>query len=581
MTEHKKLTGYPSIDKPWLKYYSEEAINAPLPKCSIFEYLWENNKDSLDAVAIEYFGNRITYRELFDNIEWAAAAFSKLGVEKGDSVVIVSVTLPEIIYSFYALNKIGAVPNMVDPRTNADGIIEYANESNAKALIMIDAACEKLDAIVSRACAKSFIIVSPANSLTGIRKYAYRSKVSRKKSAAKVAYLWKSFFETGEHKKNASNNSDNKSNKDDCCVIVHTGGTSGTPKGVMISNYQLNATVVQCSLSGFNMHRGDRWLGIMPPFIAYGIGNGLHLPLCKGMTLVLIPAFDPEKYDRLLLKHKPQHIVGVPSHYGSVVKSSMMRDVDLSFIVSPVVGGDGVEINNEKQINAFLNKHNCKTNLIKGYGMTEICAAVCTTARMDFNKEGSVGIPMTHSAIAVFDPDTCEELMYNQCGEICMQGPHIMLGYYKNKSETNQVLRRHSDSSIWLHSGDLGYMDEDGCVFILGRIKRMIIRHDGFKVFPTMIETTIMTNQNVEECCAVGKRDSTHSQGQLPHAFVVLKNDCKKTHHAIKHEISEKCRHNLPEYAQPKQIHFVESLPLTSIGKVDYRALEKLAEENE
>lgn len=566
------LTGFPSIDKPWLKYYSQEAIHAPLPECSIYEYMRENNKDHIDSIAIDYFGNRIKYRTLFENIEKTAAAFSAIGVKRGDTVVIVSVSLPEIIYSFYALNLIGAVSNLVDPRTSEKSIIDYINESNAKLLIMIDAACEKLDKIMSCSCAETAVIVSLADSLVGLKKLAYRFKAGNGRVQS-PHLCWSEFFTRGADKTVARV----EHKKGDCCVIVHTGGTSGVPKGVMLSDYSLNATVVQCSLSGFNMHRGDRWLGIMPPFIAYGIGNGLHLPLCKGMTIILIPMFDPRKYDQLLLKHRPSHIVGVPSHYDSVIKSKMLKNIDLSFIISPVVGGDGVEINNEKRINAFLQNHNCKTNLIKGYGMTEICAAVCTTAKKDFNKLGSVGIPMTHSVISVFDPESGEELKCNETGEICMQGPHIMLAYCNNSSETESVLRRHADGSVWLHSGDLGYMDEDGCVFILGRIKRMIIRHDGFKVFPKHIESVIMTNPNIDKCCAVSIKDDAHSQGRLPYVFAVLKSNCHKAENEILKELKADCQLHLAEYAQPSEICFVEKLPLTAIGKVDYRELEKTA----
>jgi len=209
--------------------------------------------------------------------------------------------------------------------------------------------------------------------------------------------------------------------------------------------------------------------------------------------------------------------------------------------------------------------------------MTEICAAVCATAQKDYNKVGCIGIPFTHSVVAVFNPDTGEELGYNQEGEICMQGPHIMLGYYGNPNETQQMLKKHTGNQLWLHSGDLGSIDEDGCIYIKGRLKRMIIRSDGFKVFPSVIETVILKNPYVSACCTVGMRDKSNSQGQLPLAFVVLNEQCDKT--TAKEELLDLCKTELPEYAQPVDFVFVDSLPLTPIGKIDYRALEKQAEE--
>ena len=247
----------------------------------------------------------------------------------------------------------------------------------------------------------------------------------------------------------------------------------------------------------------------------------------------------------------------------------------MSFLLSPIVGGDATDVSYEKEINAFLRSHNCPTNLIKGYGMTEICAAVCVSAKEEFNKLGSVGIPYVYSVMSVFNPETGEELGYNETGEICMQGPHVMLGYYHDQEETANVLRKHKDGTVWLHSGDLGYMDEDGCVFIQGRIKRVIIRHDGFKVFPSLVEKAVMMHSAVRQCCAVGTKDLSHSQGQLPVVFVVTKGKKINTGD-LEAALNDLCKRELPEYALPVAWYFRESLPLTPIGKVDYRALERM-----
>ena len=575
MNDEKKLTGYPSVDKPWLKYYSEEAIHAPLPECTVYEYLWENNKDHLDDIALSYFDRKISFGEMFSNIDRAAKGFTALGVKQGDIVVMATVTTPETIYAFYALNKIGVIPNMVDPRTSVDGLREYIREVNAKYVLALDACYPKMLEASKATGVERIVVTSPADSLPMAKKVAL-ILINRIKEVKphfdRRAIRWNDFIESGK----GTTATAAPYKKDTCCVIVHTGGTTGTPKGVMLSNENLNSSVIQCDKSGFNFQRHHKWLGVMPPFIAYGVGNGLHLPLSMGMTLIVLPKFDPNKYDELLLKYKPNHIAGVPSHYNAIIHSKKLKTTDLSFLLSPIVGGDGAEVHFEEEVNRFLNSHNCPTNLIKGYGMTEVCAAISATARNDFNKLGSVGIPFTHSVMAVFEGD--KELPFGQTGEICMRGPHVMIGYYRNEAETNAVLEKHDDGFIWVHSGDLGHMDEDGCVFIQGRIKRMIVRHDGFKVYPTLIESVIVAHAAVEACCTVGTPDKEHSQGKLPYVFAVLNPEYKGREQTVITELAELCSKELPEYAQPVGFRFVESLPLTPIGKVDYRALEKEAE---
>lgn len=335
---NKELTGYPSIDKPWLKYYSEEVINAKLPECTLYEYLWENNKNYLKNIALNFFGRRITFEQLFIEIEKATKAFSTIGVKQGDIVVMATVTTPETIYAFYALNRLGAIANMVDPRTSVEGIREYITEVNAKCVLVIDAAYSKLEKAIRGTEVRQIIVISPADSLPKIKGVVYRFGDALKRNGiqySKICILWKEFLKGAKkamptipvYKKNT------------CCVIVHTGGTTGSPKGVMLSNDNINALVCQSVWTGIDMRREHTWLDIMPPFIAYGIGMGLHLPLTIGMETILVPKFDAEKFDELLLKYKPNHMVGVPSYWGTIINSKKMEKESLSFIIAPTVGG--------------------------------------------------------------------------------------------------------------------------------------------------------------------------------------------------------------------------------------------------
>ena len=568
----ERQTGYPSIDKPWLKYYTKEQINASLPEYKIYDYIYESNKDNLNRNAFNYYNRKITYGKLFEGIESASKAFRQIGVKEGDIIAVIAVTLPETIYTFYGLNRIGAISNMIDPRTSAEGIREYIKEVDAKVVVVLDMAYGKIKEAVSGTNVNNIIVLSPADSLPGIKKQLYKISKGIKIIENDHCLTWDSFVKKGKNQ--VIKDTPYEPNK--CCVIVHTGGTTGSPKGVMLSNDNLNQSAFQLINSDFQMDRGDIWADIMPPFIAYGIGNGLHMPLIKGMEVVLIPAFDPKKYDELMIKYRPTHIVGVPSHYESIITSKKMKKRDMSYLVSPVVGGDTMKIELEDKVNQFVKEHKAKNNIMKGYGMTEVSAAVSACMSDQINKRGSVGIPFAHTIISVFDPKTGEELKFGEKGEICINSPNTMLGYYDNEEETKAVLKKHNDGKIWMHSGDLGYMDEDGMLFIEGRLKRMIVRHDGFKVFPSLIENTLMKNPMVRECCVVGQNDQDHAQGMLPVGFVVLDKSTKDPNEVIE-ELKELCETDLPEYAQPKLFYILDSMPLTSIGKINYRYLENSA----
>lgn len=574
--KNNEKTGYPSIDKPWLKYFDQEVLDTHLPECTVYEYLWENNRDHLEDTALNYFDRKITYHEVFSNIDNATNAFARLGIRAGDIVVMTTVTIPETIYAFYALNRLGAISNMVDPRTSIDGIRDYILEVNARWVLTIDVAYPKIEKAINGTSVERVIVTSPADSLPVAKGLLFHMANRLKGAVPKLNHIsiqWKRFLKNGDgvlpklvpYK------------KDSCCVIVHTGGTTGAPKGVMLSNDNLNVMALQYRLLGVDFNRKQNFLNIMPPFIAYGVVLGVHMPLVLGLNDVLIPQFDPEKFAELIVKYRPAHLLGVPSHYEKLRTSPKMEGCDLHFFESAGAGGDAITAKFEVDINHFLQTHNSKYQIAKGYGMTEISSAA-TACHGTVNKLQSVGIPHLFTTVTVFSPDTGEELKVGEQGEICMCAPTVMLGYYHNEKETSAILKKHSDGKLWIHSGDIGHMDEDGFLYIDGRLKRVIIRHDGFKVFPSLIENTVSSHEDVVACCAVGVPDVSYHHGKLPVVFVSL-NDGSNDKRDIKSQLVELCEKNLPEYAQPVEFYFCDTLPLTSIGKIDYLALEQLANE--
>lgn len=572
------LTGHPSIDKPWLKYYTEDQIKTGIPKMTVYRYLYEQNKDYLGRTALTYFGRKITFDELFTKIEETAKALKSMGVKENDIVTISMPNTPEAVYLFYAMSKIGAIANMVDPRTSAEGIQKYIEEVGSDKVIIVDSYYYKIKPLTENGKVNQVVAISPAESLPLGLNLGYKAKEfidSIKDSSKRNVFNyktknWKQFIETGREYE-LDTEATYQENRP--VVIEHTGGTTGVPKGVLLSNENINSVALQSVLTGIDMQREHNWLDIMPTFIAYGVGMGLHLPLTIGMETILIPQFDAQKFDVLLYKHKPVHMVGVPSYWGTIVKSKKLANQDLSHMIAPTVGGDAMNTILEQEANDFLKAHNCESKIVKGYGMTEVTGGVAGTVDEN-NKIGSVGIPFVKQIISVFEPDSEDELGYNQDGEICITGPNTMLGYFENQEATDAILKRHSDGKIWVHTGDIGHMTEDGSIFIVDRLKRMMIRYDGFKVFPSLIEKTISMHKAVDSCKVVSVADQEHRQGRLPKAHIVLKEEYKQFADQIQREIQSLCSEQLPEYCQPVDYKFRDELPLTPIGKVDYRALE-------
>lgn len=573
------LTGHPSIDKPWLKYYTNKQIQADMPQMSVYRYLFEQNKNYLSRTALSYYGRKIIFDEFFTKIEETAKALKTIGVKENDIVTISMPNTPEAAYLFYAMSKIGAIANMVDPRTSAEGLKSYIEEVESNLVIIVDSYYNKVKDLIKTGDVKQIVVISPSESLPFGLNLGYKAKEfidglknpKNKITLEDGTMSWSQFIKNGkEYKLNTE--VEFRSNRP--LVIEHTGGTTGIPKGVVLSNENINAVALQSVLTGIDMQREHNWMDIMPTFIAYGVGMGLHLPLTIGMETILVPQFDPAKFDELLLKYKPIHMVGVPSYWGTIIKSKKLANKDLSYIIAPTVGGDAMDHTLEQQANDYLKEHNCSSKITKGYGMTEVTGGVAGTVDEN-NHIGSVGIPFVKTTISVFEPDTEEELMYGQDGEVCITGPNTMIGYFNNLEATNNILKKHKDGKIWVHTGDIGHINEDGSLFIVDRIKRMMIRYDGFKIFPSLIENVIGTHKAVDSCKVVAIADQEHSQGKLPKAHIVLKHQYKGKEEMIKEQIKLLCAEELPEYVQPFDYKFRESLPLTSVGKIDYISLEK------
>ena len=555
-------------EKVWMKYYSEEARNAKLPQCKAYDFIVEQNKDRMNEPALHYYGADITFGELMKRVDACANAFAALGVKEGDIVSFLSASIPETIVAVYALNKIGAAANTVDPRLDVSSIKRMIQGSGSKILVILDIAFPKILPSMKALKLDMMIVQSAAASLPAVKKLVKTISTKTDIPYGEAVIKWNDFIKRGKHTvaKEAPYVGDA------LVAITYTGGTTGHPKGVMLTNDSMNAVSQNFLHSALFWEDNDRFLGIIPIFAAYGMVCGVHMPLSLRLTLVPIPRFIPNEIGKLVKTFRPQHMISTPVFIELLIGSREVQNLDMSFLYTLASGGDSMNEGLERKLNKFRKKHHMKYPLSQGYGMSELSAAASFCAN-DVYKAGSVGIPSLNVTVGIFDPETGEELDYHQSGEICVTGPSMMKGYFNNPEETAYVMRKHADGKVWIHSGDLGYMDEDGFLFVKGRIKRMMTRFDGHKVFPINLESLIGDRANVRNCAVIGVKDAEHSQGQYPMALVELMPGVDADKECA--EIFAFCEENVEERGKPVAVLDVEKLPLTGMGKIDYRTLEK------
>lgn len=562
------LTGKPSVDKPWLVHYTEEQIKNVLPHDSIYNLLYEVNKDNLDMLAIDYYGTKFTFIKFFEEIDKCANAYKEYGVKKGDIVTLCMPNIPEAIISFYALNKIGAVANMIHPLSSEKEIEFYLNEVNSKIMLVVDMNYKKILNIKDNTALEKVIVVSPSNSMPLFLKAGYKV-VYESKYDFKIEYNdtyinWNKFIHNGK----VSSIEKVEANPMDLAVIFHTGGTTGTPKGVKITNDQYNSSITQIQIDNDIVDVGDKLLALMPIFHGFGSSNCVHLAFCSRVSIILVPKFDRKNFHKLIKNKKPNHILAVPTIFEAIMNNQKLNKADLSFLKYLIAGGDKLKATTEEEFKKFSLQHNIKEPLLKAFGLTEAVGAT-TRTRRNMNEENSVGIPFIKNTYKVVEVGTENELPVGELGELCINGPSVMQGYYNNEEETNRVLKVHLDGKLWLHTGDLGYITTDGVVYYGQRQKRMIITN-GYNVYPAQIEEMIEKHPSVEKCIVFGVADERKSEAII--VVIVPKNN-EINFEQLQSEVKKLCVENLPKYSLPKDILIKTKLPVTLMNKIDVNKL--------
>lgn len=550
------------------------------PEFTMFQMVENAGREYSKEPAYEFYGKKTTYEQFLNKIEQAAKAFSHFGIAEGDRVTICMPNTPQALDCLYALNRIGAVANMVHPLSARDEITYYLNVSKSKMILTVDLFYEKVEEALLAADHKVTVLVARMQEELPI--YLRPPYVLKKgKDYLKFpntdhALTWESFVkkESLAFQKEGRQLPAIRFKEDRIAVILYSGGTSGTPKGICLSDRNMNACAIQGrEVIAVDRVKGMKMLSCMPIFHGFGLGINLHLVLAHGACCILMPTFNQKSYADMVIKKKPNFIAGVPTIFAALLHIKEFDNVKLDFLKGMFCGGDSLPVELKKSIDQFLKDHGATIQVREGYGLTECVTASCLTPA-DTYKEGSIGIAFPDMYYAIVKPGTDEVLPFGEEGEIILTGPTLMLGYLDNPEETSNTIRTLADGRKWLYTGDLGVMDEEGYVYFRQRMKRMIITH-GYNVYPSQLERVIDACPEVEYSCVIGVKDPKRMH--RVRAYIVLKQGVAPGDE-VKEKIMEQLRLQIAGYALPKEIVFREELPRTLVGKVAYRKLEDEAE---
>ena len=557
------------IINKWHYHHKKLPKNVKYFKGSLYDAVYESTLKYPYNTAIEYENNQITYKQLIKKINKVAKALKALGVNKGDKVTICMPNTPEEVTMFYAINEIGAVANMIHPLSSEKDIEYYLNKSNSKVMLCIDIAYKKVNNIIDNTSLEKVIVTSATKSMERITAFLYWLLKGRKiniKENEKII-LWDHFiakanlYNEDPYEQVASN---------DPAVILYSGGTTGKPKGVVISNYSFNAQALQSKYTEPEaLEPENAFLTFLPNFHAFGIGICTHTPLYNGMRAILIPQFNAKKFKKYLRKYKFNVLCGVPTLYDAVSKMKFRKN-ELSTLKLVVCGGDAMSIDLKKRVNAFLKEYGCKTELKIGYGLTESSGVVSLSPDGILDESDVIGYPFPNTEFKIIDINTKKETPLEEDGELIISGPNIMLEYLDEPEETKNTLFQ-MDGKTWLHTGDIACVDKRGLFHYKSRLKRMIIT-SGYNVYPSHVEEILTNHEAILKCAVIGIKNE--SKGEIVKAFIVLREGYNNL--LTKSSIQKYMKENLAKFEIPREIRYIDDLPTTLVGKIAYKELEKM-----
>ena len=570
---------------PWEPWMGSVPMHLDYFQGTMFEAVEKIARQYPENIAFDFMGTPTGYPDMIREIERCARALKALHIKEGDKVTIAMPNCPQAIFLFYGVNRIGAIANMIHPLSAEKEIEFYLNVSESETAITLNQFYPKFARVLPNTGVKHLVIADIADALSPVLKVGFAVKnvidpitkalkkhtkpqfIQKVPRNADKVLLWKDFL-VGADK--VTGDYAVKRSAEDPAVILYSGGTTGTTKGIVLTNLNFNALGQQVIAANPIFTPGDKMLAAMPLFHGFGLGVCVHTMLSQGGRCILIPQFTAKSYAKDLVKHRCNFIAGVPTLYEALLRLPSMEGADLSCLKGVFSGGDSLSIELKKKFDRFLAEHGATIQVREGYGTTETVTACCLTP-LTKAKEGSIGIPFSDVYIKIVEPGTDRELPYGREGEILLAGPTVMKEYMKHPEETAQTLRHHADGLTWVYTGDLGIMDEEGFIFFKGRAKRMIIS-SGYNVYPAQIENILDAHDKVQMSCVIGVPDSYKMQKVK--AFVKLAAGVP-ANDETKAELLDYCRKHIAKYAMPYDIEFREDLPKTLVGKVAYRVLEE------
>lgn len=567
-------TNYSFFDQQWLKNYTDEAITSDYSRSTMYDFLYENNKEYLEENALSYFGKKTTFKELFEKIDIYAQALLSSGIKSGDTVAICAPTTPEAVYLFYAINKIGAVANLIDIRKNQKEIEYCLNLCDTKAVFVYDGAVELINKIVKNTKVENVIAVSATNSLPKIIQFIsdpklYMSNIKKRKNKNRN-YLELNEFLNKRNEKIEVIKSEYEKNKP--AFVVYTSGTTGLPKAVVLTSDVANQKVHQYMTNGMIYNRQDTYLNVMPLFLAFGTIVGMHLPLSMGMTDDLIPKYEMEETLKIINKSKPQHLAVTPAAYIELINSKGFNKADFSNVYTWGCGGDGMNASEEDIINEKLAEQGSTQKVSNGYGASEI-GAPFATQKEGVTKPGTVGNPLPGNNVMILDHETGEMLPNNVIGDVCMIVDAPMIEYKGNKELTDETKIDLGNGNYGIMLKDAGYVDSDGNLIIKGRYKDTVQDEMGNYIWPVDVENFIMSTRMVQNCAAVSIEDQTNALNM----FIVLNEGVNNEEFETEiNKILNENNFNNFEY----NIIYLEKMLMNSNGKIDRKKLREMYSDN-
>ena len=557
-----------NVATPWMDSYDGVAPNLDYSEKTISEAVLETAAREKDFPALTFMGKATSYTRLAAELDRVARSFYALGVRPGTRVLVCLPNVPQAIFCLYGLNRIGAIPTMVHPLSAVAELAFYMNEANCDIAVTLDQFYAKFLEVKAQRPISKLIVCRVSDELPFPlslgQKFMTERKFPKLQGADDIA--WKDFLALGE---TVSEDYVAKKDYRTEAVVLFSGGTTGTTKGILLSDLNFNALAWQTANMAHEEVSHSKMLAAMPVFHGFGLGVCIHTLMFIGGTSILVPRFNVKSYAKLIRKTQPNYIAGVPTLFEAITRNRYLDGADLSFLRGVFSGGDSLTIELKKKFDKFLADHNARVRVREGYGTTE-CVTACCLTPYNKEKEGSIGIPFPDTYFKICKPGTCEEVPYGEEGEICLTGPSMMIGYIGHEEENADTLRMHADGHVWLHTGDLGLMDEEGFIYFRQRIKRMIVT-SGYNVYPSQVENVLEGHPAVQRSCVIGIPDPLKMQ--VVKAFIVLK-DGYEPGDAMREELLAHCKKHIARYALPKEIEFRDSLPTTLVGKVAYTQLQ-------